>query len=53
VKARVSGESKPFRVRLNFYPTRQAAASAVAELKQRGIIGFVTEEARPSGAARP
>jgi cell division protein FtsN len=44
VKARVSGENKPFRVRLAFYPTRQAALDEVASLKQRGIIGFVTTE---------
>ena len=53
VKARISGETKPFRVRLDFYPTRQAAATAVAELKQRGIIGFVTEEARPNAGSTP
>ena len=44
VKARVSGATKPFRVRLDFYPTHQAALDAVALLKQRGIIGFVTTE---------
>lgn len=53
VKARISGESKPFRVRLDFYATRQEAATAVAELKQRGIIGFVTEEARPGEGSAP
>lgn len=50
VKARVSGTSRPFRVRLNFFPTRQAAQEQVAALKQRGIIGFVTtEEPLPEG----
>jgi len=50
VKARVSGTTKPFRVRLDFYPTRQAALDEVASLKQRGIIGFVTtEEPAPEG----
>ena len=44
VKARVSGKAKPFRVRLSFYSSRQAALDEVASLKQRGIIGFVTEE---------
>lgn len=44
VKARVSGARKPFRVRLDYYPTRQAALDEVALLKQRGIIGFVTTE---------
>jgi hypothetical protein len=53
VHARVSGETKPFRVRLDYYPTRQAAAAAVADLKKRGIIGFVTDEPRPSGATSP
>ncbi|MEP6733175.1 MAG: SPOR domain-containing protein [bacterium] len=49
VPARVSGTSKPFRVRLDFYPTRQAALDEVASLKERGIIGFVTEERPPAG----
>ena len=50
VKARVSGATKPFRVRLDFYATRQAALDEVALLKQRGIIGFVTtEELAPEG----
>jgi cell division protein FtsN len=52
VKARISGDAKPFRVRLDYYTTHQAAATVVAELKQRGIIGFVTEEPRTAGAAR-
>ena len=50
VKARVSGAMKPFRVRLDFYLTRQAALDEVASLRQRGIIGFVTtEEPAPEG----
>jgi cell division protein FtsN len=53
VKARISGTSKPFRVRLDYYPTRQAAAAEVAALKRRGIIGFVTDEPRAAGATRP
>ena len=53
VKARVSGEAKPFRVRLDYYPTRAAAAAAVSALRERGIIGFVTEEPRSSGASSP
>ena len=53
VKARISGDAKPFRVRLDFYPTHAAAAAAVAELKARGIIGFVTEETAPGGATTP
>ena len=53
VKARISGEAKPFRVRLDYYATRQAAAAEVAALKERGIIGFVTDEPRATGAPRP
>ena len=53
VKARVSGASKPFRVRLGFYATRQAALDAVASLKQRGIIGFVTSEEPPAEGKKP
>jgi cell division septation protein DedD len=53
VKARISGDAKPFRVRLDYYQTRQEAAARVAELKQHGIIGFVTDEPRPAGARRP
>ena len=47
VAARVSGASRPYRVRLGFYPTRQAALDEVAALKQRGIIAFVTTEGPP------
>ena len=53
VKARVSGASKPFRVRLDFYATRQAALDAVAALKQRGIVGFVTSEEPPTEGKAP
>jgi cell division protein FtsN len=53
VKARISGDAKPFRVRLDYYETRQEAAAHVTELRQRGIIGFVTDEPRPAGAGRP
>lgn len=53
VKARISGDTKPFRVRLDYYETHQEAAARVADLKQRGIIGFVTEEPRSAGASRP
>ena len=44
VKARVSGTERPFRVRLAFYASREAAAAEAASLKARGIIGFVTTE---------
>jgi cell division protein FtsN len=53
VKARVSGTSKPFRVRLGLYETRQEANKEVAALKRRGIIGFVAEEARPANGRSP
>jgi cell division protein FtsN len=53
VKARISGDAKPFRVRLDYYQTRQEAVERVAELKQRGIIGFVTDEPWTTGAAGP
>ena len=53
VAARVSGTTKPFRVRLTFFPTRQAAQDEVAALKQRGIIGFVTTEERAPAGKSP
>ena len=53
VKARVSGVAKPFRVRLDFYRTRQEATSVVTALKARGIIGFVTEEVPPASTHSP
>ena len=53
VKARVSGSAKPFRVRLDFYRTRQEAANVVSALKARGIVGFVAEEVPPAGTRSP
>ena len=53
VKARVSGTSKPFRVRLDFYRTHQEAAEVVSALKKRGMVGFVTTEARQPEATSP
>ena len=53
VHARVSGTAKPFRVRLDFYPTHQAAAAEVAALKKKGIVGFVTTEPPPVGDQSP
>lgn len=44
VHARVSGTTKPFRVRLALRATRQAAADDAAALKAKSIIGFVTDE---------
>nr|MBA3671721.1 SPOR domain-containing protein [Gemmatimonadaceae bacterium] len=48
VRARVSGTAKPFRVRLGFHATRQAAVDEVETLKARGIIGFVATEEPPA-----
>jgi cell division septation protein DedD len=42
-QSRVDGMQAPFRVRIGRYPTRAAAASALQELKARGIDGFVTD----------
>ena len=53
VKARVSGTTKPFRVRLDFYRTRQEVTKAVAALKARGIIGFVAQEVPPAEVRSP
>ena len=53
VQARVSGTAKPFRVRLDFFPTRQAALDQVASLNRRGIIGFVTTEEPPPEGKTP
>ncbi len=53
VKARVSGTTKPFRVRLDFYRTRQEATKEVAALKSRGIIGFVAQEVPPAEVRSP
>ena len=46
------GVRKEDYVRLDYYDTRQEAAARVGELKQRGIIGFVTDEPRATGASR-
>jgi cell division protein FtsN len=53
VRARVSGTTKPFRVRLDFYRTQREAAAVVAALKARGMVGFVTTEVPPPGATSP
>ena len=53
VKARVSGTTKPFRVRLDFYRTRQEETRAVAALKGRGIVGFVAQEVPPAEVRSP
>lgn len=53
VKARVSGTTKPFRVRLDFYRTRQEAANAVVALKARGIVGWIAQEVPPAEVRSP
>lgn len=46
-QARIDGTVAPFRVRIGRYPTRAAAARMLAELKAKGIDGFVaTVESR-------
>ena len=53
IHARVSGSTKPFRVRLALHATRRAAVDEVAALKAQSIIGFVTTEEQPSEQKRP
>ena len=52
--ARVLGMGKPFRVRLGFYPTREAAQAEIASLlKQHGIKGLLTTEDPPPPEKKP
>ena len=53
IKARVSGTSKPFRVRLALHTTRKAANDELATMRKRGIDGFVAEEEVSAGARTP
>jgi cell division septation protein DedD len=53
VKARVSGASKPFRVRLALHATRKAASDELSAMRNRGIEGFVAEEEVNAGARTP
>lgn len=53
IKARVSGTSKPFRVRLALHATRKEATDEAAALRKRGIEGFVAEEEATAGARTP
>jgi cell division septation protein DedD len=53
IKARVSGTSKPFRVRLGLHATRKQATDEATALRKRGIDGFVAEEEQPAGARTP
>jgi cell division septation protein DedD len=43
VEARVDGTSNPFRVRTGYFATRAQASARLAELKAKGIDGFVAE----------
>jgi cell division protein FtsN len=52
LRARVSGTSKPFRVRLALHATRREANDELSALRKRGIDGFVAEEAS-TGARTP
>ena len=53
IRARVSGTSKPFRVRLGLHASRKDAAAEQASLRKRGIDGFVAEETVHAGARTP
>jgi len=53
VRARVSGTSKPFRVRLGLHGARKDATDELAAMRKRGIDGFVTEEEVTAGARTP
>jgi cell division septation protein DedD len=46
IAARVEGSAAPYRVRTGRYATRAAAAEALAQLKKRGLNGFVAEPSR-------
>ncbi|MDO8943203.1 MAG: SPOR domain-containing protein, partial [Desulfobacterales bacterium] len=43
VEARVDGTVNPFRVRTGYFATRAQASARLAELKAKGIDGFVAE----------
>jgi cell division septation protein DedD len=53
VHARVSGTSKPFRVRLGLHASRKDATAEAAVMRKRGFDGFVAEEAAPAGTHTP
>ena len=53
IKARVSGTSKPFRVRLALHATRKDANAELSAMRKRGIEGFVAEEEVTTGARAP
>ncbi|MDF2771376.1 MAG: Sporulation protein [Geminicoccaceae bacterium] len=45
--ARVMGDTRPFRVRVGRYPTRERAAEVVRELSRVNVRGIVVEAERP------
>ncbi len=47
IEARVSGEARPFRVRVGRWTTRAEAVAAQRELVGRGMRGFVTAAEQP------
>jgi cell division septation protein DedD len=53
VHARVSGTSKPFRVRLGLHASRKDATTEAAAMRKRGFEGFVAEEMAPVGTRAP
>jgi cell division protein FtsN len=53
IKARVSGTSRPFRVRLALHATRKEANDELSAMRKRGIDGFVAEEPASTGARAP
>ena len=53
IKARVSGSSKPFRVRLGLHAARKDATEEAASMHKRGMEAFVAEEEVRTGARTP
>jgi tetratricopeptide (TPR) repeat protein len=49
----VESASAPYRVRIGHYATDAEAAAAARELKEKGIVGFVTTTDNERPAARP
>ena len=44
---RIVGTSKPFRVRVGRYPTRDRAAEVVREMTKVNVKGIIVEAERP------
>jgi cell division protein FtsN len=49
----VESVSAPYRVRIGHFATDAEAAAAARELKEKGIVGFVTTTDNERPAARP